>query len=384
MAKYLQLSKLKLHPNNPRTIKDESFKSLCKSIKDNKEYFEARPIICSNRTGENIIIAGNQRYRAAMEIGLKAVPTVILQKLTKAREKEIIIRDNISNGDWNFDILANDFELEDLKDWGVELPDFDINNEGETEDDAIPEPPKIPKSKLGDIFLLGNHRLMCGDSVNADDVALLMDGKKADMVFTDPPYGIDYSGGRTKSVRKKTYGRIKGDKLVGDNLGGLLTNVFKFGAKEIYICVSSIKIKPFLDELEKQKIEIDAFIVWDKQNIGLGYMAYRRQCEFIIYVRTIPFKKSMKSDSDLWSIGKDSAKDYVHGTQKPVELITRAINNSSKNKDNVLNLFGGSGSTLIACEKINRKCFMMELDPIYIDVIIQRWEEFTGKKAVKL
>lgn len=126
-TEYLKLSNLKLHPNNPRTIKDESFKTLCKSIKDNSEYFEARPIICSKRTGENIIIAGNQRYRAAKKIGLKEVPAVILPKLTEAKEKEIMIRDNISNGEWNMDLLANDFEIEDLKDWGVDLPDFNLD-----------------------------------------------------------------------------------------------------------------------------------------------------------------------------------------------------------------------------------------------------------------
>ena len=206
------------------------------------------------------------------------------------------------------------------------------------------------------------------------------------MVFTDPPYGINYSGGRTQVVEKKTYGKILNDNLKGLELGNLIANLFSFTKSEsdYYICVSPLEQKPFLDVIENNKLKLDAVIVWDKKNAGLGYMRYRRQCEFILYIKGKKFKKGDKSDFDLWQINRDNAQKYVHGTQKPVALSSRAILNSSKKEDFILDIFGGSGSTLIACEKINRNCYMMELDTTYCDIIIERWQNYTGKKAIKI
>ena len=174
--------------------------------------------------------------------------------------------------------------------------------------------------------------------------------------------------------------------MQGEELVNLICNVFNFNKKEadVYICVSPIMQKPFLDYIEQRGKELNAVIVWDKKQPGLGYMAYRRQCEFILFVKGKPFKKGDTTDFDLWSISRDDATTYVHGTQKPVGVSARAIKNSSKQDDNVLDFFGGSGSTLIACEQLCRNCFMMELDPHYVDVIIARWEKFTGQKAVLL
>lgn len=206
----------------------------------------------------------------------------------------------------------------------------------------------------------------------------LWGGAKADCVFTDPPYGIDYSGGRTQVVNKKDYGKIMGDTLQGEELGNLICNVFEFVKKgaDVYICCSPIMQKPFLDFIEKKGKELNAVIVWDKKQAGLGYMAYRRQCEFILFIKGSPFKKGDKTDFDLWSIARDNAEKYVHGTQKPVAVPSRAIANSSKAEDIVLDLFGGSGSTLIACEKNNRKARLMELDPKYCDVIRRRYTKW--------
>tara|TARA_R100001086_G_C11730259_1_gene229470 strand:- start:30 stop:713 length:684 start_codon:yes stop_codon:yes gene_type:complete len=210
-----------------------------------------------------------------------------------------------------------------------------------------------------------------------------MAGQKADMVFTDPPYGIDYSGGRTQVVRTKTYGRIKNDTLQGDALGGLVAQVFTSCKPEadIYICVSPIMQGPFIDAIGKSDKELDAVIVWDKRQPGLGYMAYRRQCEFILFVKGAAFKKGDVSDLDLWQIGRDGGKDYQHGTQKPVAVPQRAIKNSSKAGDTVLDLFGGSGSTLVAAHSVERIAYCMELDPVYVDVAVTRWQNFTGKDA---
>lgn len=185
--------------------------------------------------------------------------------------------------------------------------------------------------------------------------------------------------------QKKTYGKIKNDALSGDDLGNLISKVFSFNKPfaDVYICVSPIIQKPFLDAIESGGRIVDAVIVWNKKVPGLGYMAYRRQTEFVLFVKGKEFKKGDPSDVDLWEIGRDAGTEYVHGTQKPVALSERAITNSSKIDQIVLDLFGGSGSTLIACEKTNRHCRMMELDPKYCDVIIKRWQEYTGKKSVR-
>jgi len=213
-----------------------------------------------------------------------------------------------------------------------------------------------------------------------------MNGQKADMVFTDPPYGIDYSGGRTQVVKDKNYGKLMNDDLQGEELGGLIKQVFNFSSDiaDHYICVSPIMQKPFLDFIESSGKSINAVIVWDKKQPGLGYMSYRRQCEFILFIKGNQFRKGDNSDFDLWQISRDNGQDYVHGTQKPIGVPARAINNSSKQDNTVLDLFGGSGSTLIACEQLNRKCYMMELDEYYCSIIIERWEKLTGKQGVKL
>jgi DNA modification methylase len=263
----------------------------------------------------------------------------------------------------------------------------DATEPTETEgDDEVPEVDEKsePVSKRGEMYELGNSILMCGDSTDAEDVARLMGGEKADMVFTDPPYGIDYSGGRSQLLKKKDYGKLMNDDLEGQDLAHLICNIFEFnkGGADIYICVSPIMQKPFLDFIEKCGKEINAVIVWDKKQAGLGYMAYRRQCEFILFVKGEPFHKGDKTDFDLWSITRDNAENYVHSTQKPVAVPSRAINNSSKQGDLILDLFGGSGSTLIACEKNGRRARLMELDPHYCDVIRRRytkWAKENGK-----
>lgn len=265
---------------------------------------------------------------------------------------------------------------------------FQTNNEAKKvkEDDFDPDAKYETKVKAGEVWQLGNHRLMCGDSTKAEDVAKLMGNEKADMCFTDPPYGIDYSGGRTQVVNEKDYGKIKNDNLQGAALGNLICNVFNFNKEQadVYICVSPIMQKPFLDYIEYVDKNLDAVIVWDKKQPGLGYMAYRRQCEFILFVKGGKFHKGDISDVDLWTITRDNTTTYVHGTQKPVRVPGRAISNSSKEGDIVIDLFGGSGSTMVACEQLGRKCRMMEMDTHFCSVIIARWEKLTGQKAIKI
>lgn len=336
---------------------------------------------------KNIIVEGHGRLMALKELGYKEVPCIRLDHLTDEQRKAYALAHNRSAemSDWDMDTLLeelkaleDDFKLEDLGfDEFLEKEYTDVKEDDFNPEDFINEE---PQTKAGDIYVLGSHRLMCGDSTS-DDVKTLMGERKADMVFTDPPYGLDYSGGRTQVVSKKEYGKLQNDNLKGQELGHLICNVFKAakGESDVYICVSPIIQKPFLDYIETvANKKLDAVIVWDKKRPGLGYMAYRRQCEFIYFIKGKPFKKGDKSDFDLWSIACDNAEDYVHGTQKPIELPSRAIENSSKKDDLVLDLFGGSGSTLIACEQLDRQCYMMEIDPKYVDVIVKRYIRFKG------
>ena len=387
---YKNVNDLIPYARNSRTHDTNQVSQIVASI---KEFGFTNPILIDD---EGLIIAGHGRVQAAQKLNLKTVPTICLDYLTEAQKKAYVIADNrlALNAGWDFDMLK--VELNDLNDldFDVSLLGFDdkeINDiladptEGLVDEDSTPDLVEDPITVEGDIWLLGNHRLMCGDSTSIDAVDKLMDGNKADMVFTDPPYGIDYSGGRTQ-LTKSHHRKIKNDALVGDDLGGLIELAFiaKKDNADVYVCVSPLIQLPFIKVFEKHNANIDAVIVWDKKNAGLGYMIYRRQCEFILFHKGSPFCKGDKSDFDLWSFSKDSTSKYVHPTQKPVAISERAISNSSEPKDKVLDLFGGSGSTLLACEKLDRSAYLMELDPKYCDVIIQRWQEFTGQNAVHL
>ena len=388
---YINTDVLIPYVNNSRTHSDKQVTEIASSI---KEFGFTNPVLIDK---ENTIIAGHGRLLASKKLGLKEVPTILLENLTEAQKKAYIIADNklALNAGWDEELLS--IELKELDELGYNtsltgFSDDELSDildkpitKGLTDEDEVPEDVE-PIVEKGDIWQLGNHRLMCGDSTNITDLDKLLNKIKADLVFTDPPYGLDYSGGRTQVVKKKTYGKLLNDNLEDKDLGSLIQFIFSYIKKEadVYVCVSPLFQKPFLDMINELGKKVDAVIVWDKKNAGLGYMKYRRQCEFILYVNGKSFKKGDKSDFDLWSISKDNTKEYKHGTQKPIELIERAINNSSKSEDIVLDLFGGSGSTLLACEKTNRINYSMELDKKYCDVIIKRWENFTGKKAERI
>lgn len=248
---------------------------------------------------------------------------------------------------------------------------FGGNADGLTDPDDVPEPPVDPITKPGDLWTLGRHRLLCGDSTNRADVDRLMNGEKADMVFTDPPYNAAFNG---RSGRHEV---IHNDNLPTDVFDQFLTESINMlyvaapGAPK-YVCTDWKMYPSLYRKMEKPA----ACIVWVKNMWGMGG-GYRHQHEFIVFEG----KLEANDQSDVWEIKRDNGADYEHPTQKPVELAERAINNSSQSGDTVLDLFGGSGSTLIACEQTNRVCRMMELDPIYCDVIVQRWENFTGQTA---
>ena len=376
------------YANNSRTHSAEQVGQIAASI---KEFGFNNPILLD---GDNGIIAGHGRLLGAEKLGVNKVPTIELKHLTDAQRKAYVIADNklALNADWDMDLLS--LEMGGLRDEGFDLSLTGFNddelanmfvekNEGLTDPDEVPDVPDNPVTKKGDVWLLGNHRLMCGDSTSIDAVDKLMDGSKADMVFTDPPYGMSYGGGR---AAVKAHGMIIGDDKTGDDLvelirEALLTAVTlcKKGAST-YVCFPWRTYSEFEAALKECNLNPSSCIVWDKKSIGLGNANYRPQHEFIFYIKGGAWYGD-KAQSDVWYSSRGATGEYVHPTQKPVELIERAVTNSSKAGDIVLDLFGGSGSTMIACDKNGRYARLMELDPKYCDVIVKRWQNYTGNQA---
>ena len=371
-AELVKISKIKRNPNNPRILKDDKFAKLTQSIKDFPQMLDIRPIVVND---DMVVLGGNMRLKACKEAGLKEVPVIRARDLTEEQQREFIIKDNVGFGEWDWDLLANEWDTELLDEWGLDF-DFETDladNEGLTDEDDVPEVAENPISKLGDVWLLGEHRVMCGDSTSADDVAVLMNGDKADMVFTDPPYGISYD---PKSSKHET---IKNDDVF---LDGWIPLVEDYSQGFIFMWTGYQVVGKWLNITEPFG-DITNMIIWSKGGGGLGDLYKRFSTDFeiaLVWNRGAELKD--KRIGSVWEINKDGGASYVHPTQKPVELIEKALINCSELKDLVLDLFLGSGSTLIGCEKKGRKCYGMELDPKYVDVIVKRWQDYTGNKAI--
>jgi DNA modification methylase len=396
--KEVAVSTLIPYAKNSRTHDDAQVAQIAASI---KEFGFRNPILVDGVS----VIAGHGRLLAAQKLKLDKVPTLDCSDMTPSQKKAYIIADNkiALNAGWDNAMLT--IELQDLEDEGFDLTltGFDDKEldallnviegtDGLTDEDAVPETPIEPKTKLGDVYILGNHRLMCGDSTSIDAVEKLMNGNKADMVFTDPPYGMSYGGGRAGAIGSndgtvKKFGVIKNDDKTGDDIIQLIKDALvsavattKAGAS-FYVCFPWRTYSEFEAAMNQCGLKTSACIVWDKKSIGLGLSNYRPQHEFIFYSKGDAWYGD-KAQSDIWYMSRGATGKYVHPTQKPVELVEKAINNSSKSGDIILDVFGGSGSTMLAAEKIGRCSRLMELDPKYCDVIVKRWENFTGKQAV--
>ena len=390
-----EINKLIPYHNNPR--KNQAVDKVASSI---KEFGWQQPIVVDE---SNVIVVGHTRYQAAQKLGLKEVPTHIAKGLTESQIKAYRLLDNRANQDalWDDEMLK--IEIKGLEELDIDLKltgftDKELDNllfeekEGLTDEDKIPEPPKEPITNLGDIWELGNHKLMCGDSTLIENLEKLC-LEKADMIFTDPPYGMSYGGGRAegsteKGALVKAHGMIKNDDLRDEELIKLVKNSLQTALSKTkqggsaYICFTWRTYTEFYKAITDAGLNIKNCLVWDKRSIGLGQSHYRPQHEFIFYCGQQWYGD--KSQSDVWQMSRGSTSNYVHPTQKPVEIISKAIRNSSKKEDIILDSFGGSGSTLIACEKLIRKARIMELDPKYCDVIIKRWENYTGLQAKKI
>jgi DNA modification methylase len=387
--KYKPIDEVIPYVNNTRTHSQKQIDQIKSSI---KEFGMATPI----GIHDNTIVYGHARVEALKQLGYKEVPTVDLSHLTKTQMKAYVIADNklSLNAEWDEELLK--IEIEDLNIDGFdvdilgfeleELDDIGINFDGNTEElntdkaDDVPEVEENPVIKLGDLIELGHnyqHRVLCGDSTSDSDVARLMDGKKADMVFTDPPYGVSYSNNMNSN-----HDVIKNDDVF---LDGWIPLVEKHSRGFIFVWTSYQVVGKWLDITTKKLGDITNMIIWHKRGGGLGDLQKRFSTDFeICLVWNRGAKLQDKRIGSVWDVAKHSTSEYVHPTQKPVELMEKGIFNCSRTKQIVLDLFLGSGSTLIACENLSRKCYGMELDERYAQVIVQRYVDYTSNPKIKI
>ena len=388
-------AKLVPYARNARTHSDAQVAQIAASI---AEFGFTNPILAGS---DGVIVAGHGRLAAAQKLGLEMVPVVVLDHLTSTQRRALVIADNriAENAGWDDELLRVELEALQVEGFDLDLTGFDADalaellagdepdGEGETDDDAVPEVSETPVSRPGDVWLLGGHRLLCGDATVAASYRTLLDGELVDMVFTDPPYNVNYAN----SAKDKMRGKDRA--ILNDNLGdgfydfllAALTPTIAHCRGGIYVAMSSSELDVLQAAFRAAGGKWSTFIIWAKNTFTLGRADYQRQYEPILYGWPEGAQRHWCGDrdqGDVWSIKKPQKND-LHPTMKPVELVERAIRNSSRPGNVVLDPFGGSGTTLIAAEKAGRLARLIELDPKYVDVIVRRWQDWTGKQATR-
>jgi DNA modification methylase len=376
------ISQIKPNPENPRIIKDHKFKQLVESIKSFPQMLELRPIVIDEN---NVVLGGNMRLKACIEAGLTDVPVVQAKDLTDLQKKEFIVKDNVGYGEWDWDDLANNWDEQLLTEWGLDIPNFEPEIlEAEEDNFAVPDGGVETDIVLGDLFEIGEHRLLCGDSTDSDQVAKLMNGQKADMVFTDPPYNVAYEGGSKKRDA------IANDKI--DDfykfLYDVYTNCFLFmnDGSPIYVAHSELERANFISAFVDAGFKYSSIIVWVKNNSTFSMNKdYKWKHEPIIYGWKQGKERVWEGDNKqdtVWNIDRPSRSEE-HPTMKPIELCEKAIKNSSIENSLIFEPFTGSGSTMVASHQLKRKCYGMELDPKYCQVIIDRMRKLDPTLIIK-
>lgn len=431
----LKLSKLEANkgqieglPKNPRIIKDDKFRKLVKSIEDNPEMTSLREILVYPHNGKYVAIAGNMRLKAMKELGYKEAPCKIIPEETTVEQlKAYTIKDNSGFGEWDFEMLNEEWDLNLLEDCAIEMPDVDsdapVIEEAEAEEDDFDEENDEveTKCKTGDLYQLGEHKLLCGDSTLSESLHILTMGgvEKVDLWLTDPPYNVAYEGGTKEKMK------IANDNMSSSAFYEFLVSAFR-NAYEVmkngaafYVWFASKEHINFEKALNDSNLNVRQEIIWNKNCFTLGRQDYQWKHEPCLYGwkegaphyfvdnRSLATVHEDEKSIDVNKMSKDQLKSVLkeimksgtptsvldedkpqrngeHPTMKPLKLIGRLIKNSSRIGEIILDTFGGSGSTMMAAEQLNRKCYMIEYDPHYCDVIIARWEKLTGKKAVKI
>jgi site-specific DNA-methyltransferase (adenine-specific) len=383
---------VKSNPNNPRIIKDDKFAKLVASIKEFPKMLEIRPIVVND---DMIVLGGNMRLKACIHAGLKEVPIIKVTDLTEQEQKQFIIKDNVSGGEWDWNMLANEWDAEELDAWGLDVPDFGKELEAEEDDFETPEGGIETDIVLGDLFEIGEHRLLCGSSTEIDTWANLMGNELCDLVITDPPYNVAL-GMETKEQAKARNRRtdglvIKNDKMSNDDFYKFLYDFFtsigsysKKGAS-IYVWYASSEVVNFVSALVASGWFYKQELIWNKNAMIMGRQDYQWKHEPCLYGWKEGDSHNWNSDrkqTTILEFNKPS-RNGEHPTMKPVELIAYQVSNSSKIGNLVCDGFLGSGTTMVAAHQLNRKCYGMELDPKYCQVIVDRMRKLDPAIKIK-
>tara|TARA_R110002020_G_scaffold231553_2_gene442737 strand:+ start:81 stop:1271 length:1191 start_codon:yes stop_codon:yes gene_type:complete len=383
----MKINLIKSNPNNPRVIKDEKFAKLLNSIKEFPKMMELRPMVIN---ADNIVLGGNMRLKALKELGYKDVPDNWIKRaetLTEEEQRRFIIADNVGFGEHDWEMLQAEWDLEELDDWGMDIPEFEVEEVLEAEEDDYEMPDEVHSDVvLGDLIEIGEHRLLCGDSTDSDQVARLMDEKKANMVFTDPPYNINY--GNIKHPKFKVR-EIENDDMSGDEFKdfcqGFVSNIKLFCDGIVYCWAGPGKDGRIMFTILDDNLHNSTVIVWNKDQFTLGRGKYQNKYEpcWFGWVDNGSTFTDDRTLTNVWDFKRPQKSD-LHPTMKPIEVVENGLKHSSKQSDIVLDLFLGSGSTMVAAHQLKRKCYGMELDPKYCQVIIDRMQKLDPDLDVKI
>ena len=396
----LKISEVKLNPNNPRLIKDDKFTKLVQSIKDFPEMLEIRPIVVNS---DMVVLGGNMRLKACKEAGLKEVPIIIADNLSEEQQREFLIKDNVSGGEWDFEMLANEWDVEQLEDWGLDISNEKRKDIDAEEDDFDVVLPQQPKTVLGDIYDIGIHRLICGDSTQTDTFKNLMSGELADLVVTDPPYNVAYEGGTKDKLT------IQNDNMSNDDFYKFLYDFYV--AQNSFVKKGGIWYVWHADSegMNFRKAMLDAGIllkqnlIWIKNAFVMGRQDYQWKHEPCLEAINIEDYEDLKEyepclygwkegGAHFWKGGRKQStilefdkplRNGDHPTMKPIPLFGKLIKNSSKIGEIVCDSFGGSGTTMVACHQMERRARVVEYDPKYCDVIVKRMIKLDDTLTIK-
>lgn len=393
----VKVTALMRNAKNPRTLDKDKFEKLKQSLKEFPEMLDKRPIIVA----DGVILGGNMRYKAAVELGFKEVPVIDASEWTEKQRQQFIIKDNVSFGNWDWDILANEWDAVELEEWGLDVwtPEAE-EMEGLTDPDEVPATPEEPKTKLGDLYILGEHRLLCGDSTKAEDVERLMNGDKADVGFTSPPYALGksaaLSGNKANKARGNAYEEHDDNAQDWARLMTGWYNQFEDCAEAWCVNVQPLagNKRALFEWIAENSLRLIDVAIWAKDNAApaMAQNVLTSQYEMLVFLgqdnasRAIPFGNFRGNQSALYKGGanRENIAPELHGAAMPTHLPKWVLGELFSKAKSVIEPFAGTGTTFIVCEELNRKCYGMELDPKYCDVIVKRWEDFTGKKAKKI